>query len=105
MPLDLAEHYRKILEELLAIHIPNADVWVHGSRVNGTAHEGSDLDLVLRNSSDITVPCPNRQAFMEAFEASTIPILVDIVDWTELPDWLREKIITSHEIFREAPPR
>ncbi len=24
-------------------------VWAYGSRVNGTAHESSDLDLVLRN--------------------------------------------------------
>jgi predicted nucleotidyltransferase len=26
------------------------EVWAYGSRVNGSAHEGSDLDLVIRTS-------------------------------------------------------
>lgn len=33
---------------LLGQHVPQAEVWAYGSRVNGGAHEGSDLDLVLR---------------------------------------------------------
>lgn len=41
--LDLPERHRQKLQALLALHTPQAQVWAYGSRVNGKAHEGSDL--------------------------------------------------------------
>ena len=32
---------------ILEQYVPNAEVWVFGSRVSGTAREHSDLDLVV----------------------------------------------------------
>ena len=47
--LDLPLRYRTQLEALLREHVPDAEVWAFGSRVNGSSHEASDLDLVLRD--------------------------------------------------------
>ena len=46
--LDLPRRYRERLQELLKDHVPDAEVWAYGSRVNGESHEASDLDLVIR---------------------------------------------------------
>lgn len=50
--LQLAAPYLVQLQQLLARHVPEAEVWAYGSRVTGGAHEGSDLDLVLRDARD-----------------------------------------------------
>ncbi len=34
----------------------NGEVWAYGSRVNGKAHQGSDLDLVIRTPNLQTLP-------------------------------------------------
>ena len=47
--LQLAPQHLQLLQALLHTHVPEAQVWAYGSRVTGGAHEGSDLDLVLRN--------------------------------------------------------
>ncbi len=49
--LRLSPRHRRLLEALLQKHAPNVEVWGYGSRVNGSAHEASDLDLVLRTSN------------------------------------------------------
>ncbi len=35
------------------------EVWAYGSRVNGAAHEGSDLDLVIRGPNLAPIPIIN----------------------------------------------
>jgi uncharacterized protein len=44
------------LLQFLRRYSPEAEVWAYGSRVNGDGHECSDLDLVLRNPSDLKNP-------------------------------------------------
>ena len=46
--LSLPPSYRRMVEDLLREHVPDAEVWAYGSRVNGQSHEASDLDLVVR---------------------------------------------------------
>ena len=100
--LDLPPRYRARLEALLETHAPGFTVWAYGSRVNGTSHEGSDLDLVLRNPQD-----PSRQAeslprIRAALAKSDLPILVDLMDWAALPDAFREEIEKNHVVIREG---
>ena len=47
--LRLSPRHRRLLKALLQKHVPNVEVWAYGSRVNGSSHEASDLDLVLRS--------------------------------------------------------
>ena len=83
--LDLSLHYRTQLEALLRRHVPEAEVWAYGSRVNGNSHEARDLDLILRG--------PNLERLgagyldlPEAIEESSITILVQGYDWARLPE-------------------
>ena len=46
--LHLKPRHRRMLEEILRQHVPDAEVWAYGSRVSGHSHDGSDLDLALR---------------------------------------------------------
>ncbi len=80
--LQLAPRHLATLHALLAQHVPQAAVWAYGSRVTGGAHEGSDLDLVLRGAMDTTQPVA---ALVEALQASDLPMLVEVHDGAHLP--------------------
>jgi predicted nucleotidyltransferase len=43
-----------MVQQILATLLPEAEIIAYGSRVTGTAHEGSDLDLVVGDSSLVT---------------------------------------------------
>ena len=83
--LDLAAGHLAELRGLLEQHAPDAEVWAFGSRVSGGAHEGSDLDLVLRNVRDPSAPVEGWADLIEALQASALPMLVEVHDWSRLP--------------------
>ena len=83
--LNLAPHHLAQLQTLLAKHVPNAEVWAYGSRVTGGAHEGSDLDLVLRHPDDVKQDVEGWIDLKEALQESQIPILVEVHMWSRLP--------------------
>lgn len=93
--LDLRPEWLDMVRQLLAIHLPDAEVLAYGSRVTGTAHEGSDLDLAARNSRNPHLPLRNLSQIRDAFSESNLPILVDILDWSRIPDSFREEIERS----------
>ena len=91
--LDLRPEWLETVRRLLALHLPDAEVWAYGSRVNGTAHEASDLDLVVRNPIDLSLHQPALIDLREAFSESDLPILVDVLDWALIPESFRQEII------------
>lgn len=99
--LDLAPRHLTILLELLAQHAAEAEVWAYGSRVEGGAHEGSDLDLVLRNPAGPNVPVPGLLNFESALQESCLPMLVEIHDWARLPSDFHENIERCHIVLQE----
>lgn len=98
--LNLAPRHLAILRGLLDRHVPGAEVWAYGSRTTGSAHEGSDLDLVLRNPADLRAPCPGISALREALRDSVLPMMVEVHDWAGLPDPFRAGILRSHAELR-----
>jgi predicted nucleotidyltransferase len=90
------------LQALLAQYVPHADVWAYGSRVNGTAHEGSDLDLVLRNSHDIHAEVDGWLPLKEVLQNSTLPILVEVHDWSRLPDSFHKNILKNYAVVQKS---
>ncbi len=89
--LILSPQHRQLLEALLHEHVPNVEVWAYGSRVNGEAHQASDLDLVLR-SPTLKPLGPEFSKLVDALENSNIPILVQIHDWARLPKSFHQEI-------------
>lgn len=50
--LDLNPRYLNMVKAVLMANAPDAEVWAYGGRVSGNFHNGSDLDLVLRNPNN-----------------------------------------------------
>lgn len=96
--IDLRPEWLETVRQLLAEYLPDAEVWAYGSRVNGTAHEGSDLDLVVRNPVDLSQPQPDMSALREAFSESNLPILVDLLDWARIPESFRQEIVRGGKV-------
>jgi uncharacterized protein len=100
LELDLPERYRQELLELLQAFVPEAEVWAYGSRISGQSHATSDLDLVLRNPQDL-----NKSFFFDlikledAIRESSLPILVDVLDWARIPQAFRDEINRAHVVF------
>ena len=84
--LQLGERHLRLLRALLAEYVPDTQVWAYGSRVTGHAHEGSDLDIALRNPANLAAATLNRADLQDAVRDSDLPMLVDIHDWAQLPE-------------------
>ena len=99
--LDLNPRYVAMLHELIARHLPpTVAVWAYGSRVNGNAYDGSDLDLVLRGPGLQALPAGVASRFREALTDSNLPIFVDVHDWALLPASFHPQILARYEVLR-----
>ena len=98
--LDLSPQHLALLQDILAHHVPDAEVWAYGSRVRGTAHEGSDLDLVLRHPDDPGKDVANWPALQEALQASRLPMLVEVQLWNRLPVSFHPEIERSYVVVQ-----
>ena len=75
------------------------EVWAYGSRVNGGAHSGSDLDLVVR-TRDLTPLAMDEYAMLcEKITNSNIPILIELRDWATLPTSFHQNILSNYEVL------
>ena len=100
--LVLSTEDRAQVEAILAEVAPGIEVWAYGSRVNGTSYEASDLDLVLRGNNLRTISVSMVSALIDAFDESTIPIIVDVHDWARLPAAYQEEIERRYYILVAA---
>jgi predicted nucleotidyltransferase len=101
-PLFLPETYLKMVQDILQAHLPNADVWAYGSRVNGDYYDASDLDLVARQSDDLSRGQANLNETKEAFVESNIPIIVQIVDWARIPESFHAEILSNYAVLQKG---
>lgn len=98
--LDLSANHLNLVRETLKKHVPHAEVWAYGSRVNGDSYAASDLDLVIRQPHDLSQPTQQLPALREAFVESNLPIQVQIVDWAYIPDSFHREIEAGYEIIK-----
>ena len=103
--LHLSARHREALEALLRSHLPGVEVWAYGSRANGAAHDGSDLDLVLRGSGSREIPARRLADFADAVRESSIPFLVEARDWARLPERFRREIEQGYVVLIGAEAR
>ncbi len=79
----------------------DTEIWAYGSRVKGTNHDTSDLDLVVHFPEYQNKLSDREQlsAFIEALRGSNIPIFVQVMDWKTIPEEFRQNIKTCYEVF------
>jgi uncharacterized protein len=87
------------LLKLLADYLPDVSAWAYGSRVNGTAHEASDLDIVLRSKDLSPLDSFALEQFMQAVKNSNIPILIEARDWARLPLSFQHEILQNYQVL------
>ncbi len=86
----------QILTEIFDKYCPKAEIWAYGSRIDGTAHDGSDLDLVVKSFNDET---RDLYTLKQLINDSNIPILVDIHQYDKLPDYFKTEIERNYIII------
>jgi predicted nucleotidyltransferase len=81
-----------------SIDLP-VEIWAYGSRVSGSAHDGSDLDLVIRSENLDKLPMDVYFELKEKIKHSNIPIVVELFDWARLPESFHQNIEAQHEVM------
>ncbi|HIO95837.1 MAG TPA: nucleotidyltransferase domain-containing protein [Campylobacterales bacterium] len=79
------------------IYIVQLKLWAYGSRVNGEAHDTSDLDLVIISKDGQKVDINELISFKEHLQDSNIPILTQVIDWNRVPKNFHENILANYE--------
>lgn len=98
--LHLPERYLQMVKAILQTHLPNAEVWAYGSRVNGDYYEASDLDLVVRQPEDLSRQQLNLGEVIDAFSESNLPIIVQLVDWARIPSDFHAEIMAKYAVIQ-----
>ena len=94
--LFLKPQYLKMLFEILQNYCPKAIIWAYGSRIKGKAHEGSDLDLVVKSFNDKE---KNLYTLKQLLNDSNIPILIDINEFDNLPKSFQKEIEKDYVVI------
>ena len=87
LPLELSTTELATVKAILARHVPDAEVWVFGSRATGQSKKYSDLDLCIKANHPLGLDV--MSALAEDFSESDLPWKVDIVDWWCVSDEFR----------------
>ncbi|HLF63834.1 MAG TPA: nucleotidyltransferase domain-containing protein [Saprospiraceae bacterium] len=95
----LREKDRKTLVKIFSSVTIPMEVLAYGSRVTGSAHEGSDLDLVIRSTDLKPLPMEVYGELCENIRDSNIPILIELRDWALLPKSFHKNIEQHHEVL------
>jgi len=72
-------------------------IWAYGSRVNGKAHDTSDLDMVIISEDGSKININDFVDFKEALQNSNIPILTQVLDWNRIPESFQKNILENYE--------
>ena len=95
-PVDIRPDHLGILQDILHEILPvGTKVWVFGSRVNWTTKDSSDLDLALEGESKLSHKVLG--ALKDAFEDSSLPYTVDVVDLHRINDSFKQ-IVESQRV-------
>ncbi len=83
----------KILIDIFKSYCPRAEIWAYGSRIKGNAHDGSDLDLVVKNFNSEKAKLSELK---QLINDSNIPFLVDINEFDKLPISFQKEILKDY---------
>lgn len=98
--IDVPLEQMQILNELIAQQLPDAEIWVFGSRMEGKAKPYSDLDLVI--VLDKKMPFERYLSVRNAFDESELSFRVDVMDYHRLNPTFQKRIQDSHVVLSTA---
>jgi uncharacterized protein len=87
----MIEQDKRKLIEIVFKYLPKARIFLYGSRARNDHTAESDIDIAIDNKSKIDKIM--LSTIKEDVDESTIPFFVDIVDFAEVSDDLRNQIL------------
>ena len=75
------------------------ELWAYGSRVNGDAHDTSDLDIVILTDNGEKIDIDKFMSFKSSLQKSNIPILTQVMDWNRIPESFHKNILSNYEVI------
>ena len=88
--IDLNPNHLATVERILVEYVPECEVRAFGSRATWTAKDYSDLDLIVVGAEPLDWRTFGR--LKEAFEESSLPVRVDVLDWHDISESFRKVI-------------
>lgn len=86
---------------LISALVPDAKIYLYGSRARGTNKEWSDIDLALDAGRELPLGAVGELASI--LEASSIPYKIDIVDINgEISKVMRESILKDKMVWKQC---
>ena len=91
--LYIKSRHLDMLINIFKNYCPDAEIWAYGSRIKDYAHDGSDLDLVVKtfNSGEKYL-----YELKEFLQNSNIPFCVDINEFDKLPQYFQTEILKDY---------
>ncbi len=80
----IEDKYKELLIEIIGKYLPDARIWLFGSRARRTNKPGADFDIAIDAGRVLTLL--EIGDIKEAIEESSIPVFVDIVDIRNVED-------------------
>lgn len=92
------EKYKTLLLSIIKKHLPEARVYLFGSRAQGTNAPHADIDLALDIGKEIEIDIIGeiRDEFIEA----VIPFFIDVVDLYSVSDVMKEQILKHRVVWK-----
>ena len=89
--MTLNKRYKDELISIIHKHIPGCTIYLFGSRAINKERPGSDIDIALDNGKPID--SNKLLAIKMAFDETTIPMKMDLVDFNTAPQELKNDIL------------
>ncbi len=96
--IDVEPKHLTLVKKILKRHITYKTVWAYGSRVNWTANQYSDLDLVVFDANTVKLG-----ELKEDFAESDLPFSVDVMSWEKIPESFKNKIRKEYVVLQKKP--
>ena len=98
--IDLRPDYLYTVKRILADHVPDCEVRAFGSRAAWISKDYSDLDLTIVGVEPLGWRTLSQME--EAFEESSLPIRVDVLDWHTISQRFRQVIEQGYVVLQKV---
>lgn len=92
--------YKDAILRALEYHFPEAKIILFGSRARMTHKEGADVDVAVDTGERIQLR--ELQRARVTLENLPIPLIVDVVDFHNIPTLLQETILDEGIIWKNS---
>ena len=98
--IDINPTHLEIVQHILNEHVPDCEVRAFGSRATWVARDYSDLDLAVVGDRPLKWSILGK--LKDAFQESSLPFRVDVLDWHDISDNFRKIIEADCTAIKKA---